>query len=252
MKLETENIHVRDSDILFEEESHTYSYKGKQFLSVTTWVNTFFDEFNSNDVLKKMMKSINWKNNIYYGKTEEEIKSIWKKNNIQAIENGVKLHRDIELFYNNEKIDNNSIEFDYFKNFFRDHYYLTPWRTEWKVYDEDIHLAGTIDMVFRKSNGKFVLYDWKRCKQIYTHNQFKKFAKIDFLKHLADTNYMHYCLQLNLYKYVLEKKYNVLVDSMYLVCLHPNNKNKNYLLYKVPLMELETLAIYNHIASNKN
>ena len=36
-------------------------------------------------------------------------------------------------------------------------------------------------------------------------------------------NYGHYALQLNTYKYILEKRYNKVVKELYLLCLHPNN-----------------------------
>ena len=41
------------------------------------------------------------------------------------------------------------------------------------------------------------------------------------IKHLQDSNYWHYCLQLNTYKALLEKNYGVKVKDLYLVCLHP-------------------------------
>lgn len=39
---------------------------------------------------------------------------------------------------------------------------------------------------------------------------------------MASTNYSCYNIQLSLYKYILEKYYNVVIDAMYLVVLHPN------------------------------
>jgi hypothetical protein len=247
MKLDTLNSHERDKLIQFDESSHTYTVNETMLKSVTTWINSFFPKFDTDLIVENMMKSPRWIKHELYGKTKEEILDVWKNNNLQAVTEGTKLHRDIELFFNDIKIDNHSIEFNYFLNFVRDHYYLTPFRTEWKIYFEEVLTAGTIDMVFQKSNGKLDIYDWKRCKQIKTSNFYKKFASIDFLHHLPDTNYMHYCLQLNIYKYILQKKYNYIVDKMFLVCLHPENKNKNYLLYQVPDMPNEMQLIFDHM-----
>lgn len=249
MKLETLNFHERDKLIQFDESSHTYTVNKIVLKSVTTWINSFFPKFDTNLIVDKMMKSSKWSQHELYGKTKDEIISVWEKNNLQAVAEGTKLHRDIEFYFNDIEVDNKSIEYYYFQNFVRDHYYLTPFRTEWKIYFEEVLTAGTIDMVFKKSNGKLDIYDWKRCKQIKTSNFYKKFASIDFLRHLPDTNYMHYCLQLNIYKYILQKKYNYLVDKMFLVCLHPENKNKNYLLYQVPDMPNEMKLIFNHMES---
>ena len=65
------------------------------------------------------------------------------------------------------------------------------------------------------------------------------------VEHVMDTNFNHYALQLNLYKFILEKKYNVRVRNMYIVCLHPENKNNDYLMYTIPSMEKEISIILN-------
>ena len=38
---------------------------------------------------------------------------------------------------------------------------------------------------------------------------------------------------------MLEKNYGLKVNGMYLVCLHPNNKNKSYMKIKVPTLDQE-------------
>lgn len=249
MLLEKRNAHFRDGEIQFDESIHVYSWKSLTFTSVTTWINGFFPEFDMSKVIDHMMQSSKWIKNELYGKTKAEIEETWKKNNSVAVEEGTKLHRDIELFYNGLPQTNQTIEYKYFQNFVRDHHYLRPFRTEWKIFIEEFKTAGTIDMVFEKPNGKLDIYDWKRCKQIQLRNNFKKFATLQGLEHVADTNYMHYCLQLNIYKYILEKKYNYIVENMVLVCFHPLNRNKNYLLYRVPTMQKETDLIFSHIRS---
>ena len=59
------------------------------------------------------------------------------------------------------------------------------------------------------------------------------------IEHLPDTNFWHYSLQLNTYKYILEKNYGERVVGMYLVCLHPNNANKSYIRSEVPHLPSE-------------
>ena len=62
--------------------------------------------------------------------------------------------------------------------------------------------------------------------------------KMDFEKgfppveHLPNSNYWHYSLQLNIYKKILEKNYDKVIDEMYLLSLHPNNSG--YLKIKFP------------------
>ena len=48
---------------------------------------------------------------------------------------------------------------------------------------------------------------------------------------------MLYSLQLNTYKAILEKNYGKKVKGMYLVVLHPNNRNKSY--HRIPVDDLQ-------------
>ena len=45
------------------------------------------------------------------------------------------------------------------------------------------------------------------------------------LSHLSDNSYHKYVLQQNIYKYILEKRYNKKITSMNLLILHPNYEN---------------------------
>ena len=64
------------------------------------------------------------------------------------------------------------------------------------------------------------------------------------IDHLPDTNYWHYCLQLNTYKAILEEKYEKKVTDLYLVCLHPDNKNKNFQRIKVADLQNEVKELF--------
>ena len=45
------------------------------------------------------------------------------------------------------------------------------------------------------------------------------------IQHLPDCNYWHYTLQLNVYRWFLENLYGLQIEEMYLLVLHPDNKN---------------------------
>ena len=192
-----------------------------------------------------MMKSKNWKNSKYYGKTKNEIIEEWDKNRDEAAELGTKLHYDIECYYNNNKIINNSIEYGYFNKFVKDNLGLKPYRTEWTIYDKQLKLAGSVDMIFENPDGTLMIYDWKRCKEIKKDNRWDT-STHPFLSHIPDCNLWHYSLQLNTYKALLEKNYNKKITKMCLLCLHPNNKNNSYLEYEVPDMSVEMDNLLNH------
>jgi hypothetical protein len=108
------------------------------------------------------------------------------------------------------------------------------------VWSEEHKLAGSIDMIYyRKSDGKYVVYDWKRSKDIKTHNDYETgYAPVD---HLPNTNYWHYTLQLNVYKWFLETFYGLEVADLYLIILHPDNTN--YRRLRLNILEDEVKAM---------
>ena len=80
---------------------------------------------------------------------------------------GDKIHVDINLFLNNYQVDNPDTDFKYFKEWF-DYMgkELDPYRTEWKVYDKFLKMAGSIDLVSKNRDGTYDLWDWKRTKAV--------------------------------------------------------------------------------------
>ncbi len=241
--LATLNSHERDSDITFEEGPHIYTVLGDRggYTSVTTWNHRHFEQFNADNIIDRMMKSRNWSNPSYkyYNMTREEIKKQWDDNRDKAAQAGTNMHNDIERYYNQCDVKNDSAEYTFFQNFVNDYSHLVPYRTEWMVYYEELKLSGSIDMVFENPDGTILIYDWKRCQEIKHEVEFGKFAKTPCISHLPDTNFWHYALQLNMYKTILEHKYDKKVTGLYLVCMHPENLYKNYQRIEVPFLEKE-------------
>lgn len=241
--LAMKNAHIRDKDISFEEGPHIYTVKGDRggYTSVTTWNHHHFAEFDADGIIDKMMKSKNWNNPTYkyYGMTREQIKKMWDDNRDAAACAGTKMHNNIERQYNGMDVEDDSPEYGFFKNFQGDYSHLVPYRTEWMVYYEELKLSGSIDMIYENPDGTLQIYDWKRCQEIKHEAEFGKYAKTTCISHLPDTNFWHYALQLNVYKTILEHKYGKKVTALYLVCMHPENKYKNYQRIEVPFLDKE-------------
>jgi len=240
--LSQKNVHERDSHISFEEGPHIYTIDGdSDYTSVTKWNHSHFPKFDSDLVIDKMMASPRWPQSPYYGMTKDEIKTKWRNDGVAASEAGTKMHFDIECFYNNIVIEggNDSLEWKYFKEFNNEiGSKLLPYRTEWMVWDNDLRLAGSIDMIFENDDGTLQIYDWKRAKEIKKENRWDS-AQVDCISHLPDSNFWHYSLQLNTYKYILEKNYGKKITKMFLVGLHPNNKNNSYMRHEVSSLTRE-------------
>lgn len=253
--LEKINPHPKDKNVTFYDPTHTYTiqlqdsngnnFKDDTFTSVTTWNHSHFGRFDADAIIEKMMKSPKWKNSKYYGMTPEQIKELWDKNRDEAAKAGTIMHYDIECYYNKVPVKNDSIEFKWFLDFehertkengFAPH--LKPFRTEMIVYDEELRLVGSVDMIFEAPDGTLQIYDWKRCREIKKTNSWQ-YSHVECISHLPDTNYWHYTLQLNTYRAIIERNYNRKVTDLYLVCLHPENKNNSFQRIKVPILKQE-------------
>jgi hypothetical protein len=225
--LKDTNDHPRDARIRFDELPHKYYIDGctDGYISCTTFIHTFFGHFDADSVIQNMVKSKNWKQSKYYGSTPDEIKAQWEIERDSASASGTKMHKNIELAYNNLSFSDgfvDSVEYSYFAKFKQEHPHLVPYRTEWEVFDEAHLIAGSIDMVFFNELTKaYDIYDWKRSKEI-KRTAFGGKKGLYPLEEHDDCNFVQYSLQLNLYKNILERLYGLVIKDLCLVVIHPN------------------------------
>lgn len=252
MLLSSKNSHPRDSRVTFDEPTHTYSIDGSSdgICSVTTLIHQYFPHFDPDDVILKMRNSRNGMPEKYARMTNSQIKELWNENGKEASGKGTMLHKRIELFYNDiETADELTIakEFSYFLAFNETiKHRLEPYRTEWSIFRKELNLAGQLDMLYKikredgSYTGGFALYDWKRSKEIKMDNSYEK--GLGILSHLDHCNYVHYSIQLNIYKRMLETLYDIQVDEMCLVILHPDNES--FITIQVNEMKREINMIF--------
>ena len=228
MNLASENPHPRDERLRFVESSHTYFIDGSKegYISTTTLVHTLFEKFDADQVIKKMRRSKKWESSPYFGMETDDIKAAWEENRDSAAKAGTLMHENIENFYNKVNHETVSKEFSLFRNYLNDHKELEPFRTEWCVFDEDSKVCGSIDMVYKDPDnpGFHIIADWKRSKAIKFENYWQTGCD-RFTSHLPDCNFIHYSIQLGIYKYILQKCYDVKISEMFIVVLHPGQEN---------------------------
>lgn len=250
--------HVLDKTIRFDEEPHIYSvdwdgngqYESKGIVSVTGFVHSLFGKFHADRVIDGMMASPKWHKSKYHGLTRDQIKAQWEKCGKDARELGTLMHKQIEDMYNGKPpAEPHSVEYKQFLGWHEKTVKLgwTPFRTEWMLRSsKEFLLTGTIDMLYlprrrllmRKGRRvlRLIMADWKRSKKIARFG-FGKLGK-GACKDLPDSNFFHYSLQLNTYKYMLERFYkditvdgvkydDILVQEMYLVVMHPETRKKH-------------------------
>ena len=242
--LSSKNHYERDERIQFSDSDHTYLIdKKNKAVSVTELIGRYFPKFD-----KEFWAN---KESIKTGKPKNEILKKWDELGKKARDLGTELHEQIENFYNSkEYIRSKELDkfFKFHKNHIQDKY--QPHRTEWRIFDEDKNLAGTVDMVYEKENGELFIFDWKRSKKIINsdgsiekNNPFEN--GLNGLSHLPSSDYVKYCLQQNIYKNILESKYDKKVSSMNLLILHPHIDN--YHIIQVESFKNETKYLLDSI-----
>lgn len=235
MNYNEKHQHHRDSLLHFDEASHTYSVNGKVYKSVTTLVGEYFEQFDADYWAVRKAPSL--------GMTPQQVKDMWTRKGEEARQLGTIMHNKIERHYLG--LPNSSDEtYRLFEQFTQSHH-LSPYRTEWAIYDEDSGIAGTLDFL-NYENGIFTIYDWKRSNKIVVNgiaDKNNKWGKRAFspISHVHDTTYWHYALQVSIYRYILEKNYGINVSTGRLAIFHPDY-NRPYVV-EVPYMRDEVIAI---------
>lgn len=251
-------FYEKDSLIQFYPQEHIYLYNGQEQLSpVSNVVSCFFKPFDIFYWSEYKAKQ----RNVPQGQIIEE----WDAKGSCSRDVGTFMHKQIENYYKGFpyqqefffKYDGQyvhieeqiSLEDEYmqFLEFQRNHKFK-PFRTEWTIYDTELRIAGTIDMIHRQGD-VFEIYDWKRSHRIVdywgkaiTINGYGERA-LGELNQIWDTPYWHYCLQQNMYRYILEKNYGIKIDKMFLVIFC--NELNEYSKLEVPYMDEAIASIVN-------
>lgn len=224
--------HERDNLLSFDSANHIYTHaNGLTFKSVTTLVEECFEKFDVDYWAPRIAKKS--------GITKSDLRAQWEAKAENARTLGTLMHSKIEKHYLGETPVTDDT-FRLFELFTRDHH-LNPYRTEWAIYDEESGIAGTLDFL-DYTDGQFTIYDWKRSDKIIengqpvTTNRYNKTAYPP-ISHIPDTTYWHYALQLSIYRYILQKNYDLPIRSNHLAIFHPTYPT--YHQIEVPYLEKE-------------
>lgn len=212
---------VHPSALTFREGTHSYSMPGDDTgntdrTSVTMLIEQFFPYFDEEAYIAKRMAET--------GKTEEEV----RRELAEPSERGTDMHRQIECFLKGLPYRDSSKEFQLFERFHRDQIVrrgLVFDSAEYPIELKEANIAGTVDALFRKPDGEYVMVDWKRSRHLVIDGYPRKYGfgrGLSVLSHLDNSSYYKYELQQSFYKYILEKDYGIRVSSMILAVLHPD------------------------------
>jgi hypothetical protein len=239
----------KDIEKHFDMDFHKYFHQNDktgnaEFISVTTLIARFF-QF---DILRYIEREAEKQN-----RDEEEILREFLALRDEAAVLGTELHLQIENYFTKKPFDDGLKEFKYFLEFEKEKITpkeLTFVEAEKEILMPEYNVAGTVDCLFKGPDGRYVMVDWKRSKKLIvkgTEQPDKRGFRIEIegLSELTNCSYYRYCIQQNMYKYILEKKYNMIVSDMILAVLHENYSK--YHTIRLPEMPAETRIILSSL-----
>ena len=242
------NFNKWNSNIAFDEETHKYFHPkdetgNAEYISVTTLIERFFPFDLKRYIERKAIEE---------NRSEEDVLDEYLTNRDEAAEKGTYLHKQIENFLKGLKYDPNSKEFKMFLDFYNKEIKkrnLLFYDAEKIIYSDEYNIAGTIDCLFKKNNSnEYVMLDWKRSKKLIIDGQPRIYGygyALSELNSLDNSSYYRYCLQQNIYKYIVETEYSMKISSMKLVVFHENYPD--YYVVNVPELKRETKIILNSL-----
>lgn len=234
-------------DFKFYENGHYYTYKDKPIsIGATGLIEQYTQDFDAQAVAEKVA--------IKENKTVQQVLDEWEYKNKFACEKGSTCHEFAQSRWSGEvwqeKHFDNSEEYEraveiiqWQANEFRIDYKdrLEHLADEYVIGSEEYDIASAIDHLFiNKLTGGLVLVDYKTNSDIHKNERYAKNMKVP-LSHLKDFTLNHYCIQLSIYKYLVEKYTNLKIEEMFIVYFSENIKN--YEIIDVPYLYKEVKNI---------
>ncbi len=187
-------------EVILDEVKHEYTDNlGNTYTPVSTLISNYFPEFNMEYWAHICSKK--------RGINKDDLISQWKTQGKDAAEKGHDIHKYIQAKLLNQNYNCKYKDYkDEIDNRILPHLSklnLKLINTEKLVFNSNLKIAGTLDALFyQKEKNQYILIDWKTCKTIDLDNKYNEYG-LKELHDLPNCNYIHYSLQLSLYKKML-------------------------------------------------
>ena len=268
------NPHKRDAFVRMDEKTHKYYFHGRPVgTSVTAFLTAFFPKFDAREACARMLRNPSFPTHSRYEDyrglhlvsddgsvvpdAADRIIAAWDAKSLASREEGTALHADLEARCNattavggvqiDDITDASSPELQQFAAYARScrERGLVPYRTEQKLLDVGLDIAGSVDMQWTFEGAqrtdpdtgrvRVVVADWKRSPNLLKPVFYgeRGFGPMRDFPACASSKYE---LQLGLYRALLEAHYGVVVVSMEVVAFHPGNGSPDrYVLFPVTI-----------------
>ncbi len=242
--------------ITYYDEPHKYFYENQEFISVTTLIHKYQEEFNEDYWSEYKGKQFNI--------TQREVLRAWEFINKKGTIKGSAIHNYAENLFQNKKFPYpkdliiKEFGFDpvvneynktkaHVNKFYEDSYgKLIPIKAEYVVYDKEAMIAGMLDMLFYNIRAKeFQVWDWKTNKDFTFEAKSRHLLGELFM--LEDCDLEIYSLQLEMYKQIIERNTSIKLGKSYIVWFSHNNDSYKVIETKNRKFYIENI-IRNRIA----
>lgn len=227
-------------EIKFSQKDHIYTHVSSG--QILTSVNQFLDEnlvppFDEDGLILRRCAARD-------GISPEELRAKWDQISQEACDYGTAVHSDVEFYIRTKRVRNNAN-----KGWVKEFRKIRPKKGELQpeviVYNLEYRLAGTIDIIHYAEDTVINILDIKTNKQLKKHSSTKFYPP---LQYLYSNSWNRYCLQLNLYKFIVESM-GYWVDEMVIYYFNPSKQKIE--LHEVPYMDKEiTLILSNKRADD--
>lgn len=224
-------------NVKYYDEPHKYFIGSQELISGTTIVGEFKEKFDSKKQAPKSAKK--------HGVSVEQILSEWEFKGDFSRTKGTLLHNYAENYWQNKIFP---IDYDLYEEKFGEglmrgrldecirmfhEFYdeasvsLIPIALELVVGDAELGVGGMVDGLFwNDKKGELQIWDYKTNKEIADFSKYNKRMKVP-VNFLHDCELEAYSIQLNLYKYIIQKNTNLRIGKCYLVHIHEEQERYN-------------------------
>tara|TARA_Y200000002_G_scaffold50659_1_gene36549 strand:+ start:111 stop:992 length:882 start_codon:yes stop_codon:yes gene_type:complete len=243
------NRHPRDMRIINVDTKYIIDNEvNNNYELIKDFTSIFFSIFPVEKTLRRLMNNRKYsKHPKYYNKSEKYILKKWNKSEQNKNDLDNKLHRSIRLYQDVNNIIPAYIapmEYYFFRRFqkYANQRGWVAYRNDWDIFHEELKLVGRVDMIYRHKNKKdFVLVEWKRKNTIIKKGiQHAKFP----VEKLVDSEWNRFVVTINLYKQILEIKYNCKIREMLLVNMYAGYpSHTDFHIHKIPSIRNEVIRL---------
>jgi len=216
--MKNEVTHPSGCKIKFDEANHIYTIDNTRLNSVTKICKRYKHRFE----FEKILDSYCRKHNL----NKKHVRSEWNSKRELAVDLGNACHAYAESLIDNVTISNRNKYKDYYiqikKKIKQDLKNYDKLMAECIVAYIDKKIAGTIDILKLKDK-TIVIGDWKTNETIKMSNSWN--TMLPPFQYLDDCDFNTYRLQLNIYRYILEKE-NYYPGYSYEMVLHHVKKDR--------------------------